>query len=436
MGQQFVGSNNINLIFPSGNYGSRYQGGSDHGSSRYIFARLEKLTPLIFRKEDNYILEYNYDDGKQIEPIIYSCIIPLILVNGSCGIATGYSTNIPCFNPLDIINNLKRLINNESCLEMAPWYRGYHGKIEKDKDDKNKWNIYGTYEIINEDTVKVSELPIGRWYLDYKYILKKMTVNGEEKKEKEKGRKKGKEKKERKERTPKNKIISYWDGNMGSDENICLKISFEPGELQKLLKKDDYAIYKTLKLITSIKTTNMNLTNNNGVIAKYNCVEDIMIDFYNYRLKMYVKRKEYMIKLLKNQMLISKYKKKFIEYVLSDEKTHKPKIIMDRMKKIQIIQQLEKFQFPKLSVNVNADDSEKDYSYTEMSIYNRTEEKIKELTEDYIEKQKQLDYYEKIAPSELWLIELNEFENGYNKWLNELSNDEQKKPKRKSKTSR
>ena len=53
------------------------------------------------------ILQYLDDDGLLVEPIYYIPIIPMILVNGTKGIGTGFSTDIPCFNPLEIINYLK-----------------------------------------------------------------------------------------------------------------------------------------------------------------------------------------------------------------------------------------------------------------------------------------------------------------------------------------
>ena len=56
----------------------------------------------------------------------------MILINGCQGIGTGWSSKIPCFNPKDIIDNIKRLIKNEDLLEMSPWYKNFKGKIIKD----------------------------------------------------------------------------------------------------------------------------------------------------------------------------------------------------------------------------------------------------------------------------------------------------------------
>ena len=86
MSQIFVGSNNINIFEPRGQFGTRNQGGKDAASERYIFTCLNPLTRDIYKKEDENILEYLEDDGTPVEPIYYAPIIPMILVNGSKGI--------------------------------------------------------------------------------------------------------------------------------------------------------------------------------------------------------------------------------------------------------------------------------------------------------------------------------------------------------------
>ena len=113
MAQNFIGSNNINILKPNGQFGTRLQGGKDAASPRYIFTELTKLSQEIFKVSDTPILSHQKEDGIDIEPEFYAPIIPMILVNGAKGIGTGFSTNIPNFNPVDIINNLKRLLNGE-----------------------------------------------------------------------------------------------------------------------------------------------------------------------------------------------------------------------------------------------------------------------------------------------------------------------------------
>ncbi|MCH7562148.1 MAG: hypothetical protein IIC67_12470, partial [Thaumarchaeota archaeon] len=138
LAQNFVGNNNINLLYPSGNFGYRKLGGKEAASSRYIFTRMEPISSKIFIEEDNLILKYEINEGVVIEPITYYPIIPMILVNGASGIGTGFSTTIPQYNPLDICENILRRLNGKSSVHMIPWYNGFKGTITQVVDTKNK----------------------------------------------------------------------------------------------------------------------------------------------------------------------------------------------------------------------------------------------------------------------------------------------------------
>jgi DNA topoisomerase-2 len=137
MAQNFIGSNNINLLFPSGQFGSRIKGGQDASSPRYIFTRLEKITRILFPEQDDNILKYLNDDGTPVEPQFYVPIIPMVLVNGSRGIGTGFSTEIMCYNPVQIItyikNKLQYIVNSGN--EFLPYYEGFTGSITRLNDN-------------------------------------------------------------------------------------------------------------------------------------------------------------------------------------------------------------------------------------------------------------------------------------------------------------
>ena len=92
-----------------------------------ITALLESYVNKIFIKDDNDILDYLDDDGYQIEPKYYLPIIPLILVNGSEGIGTGFSTFIPNYNPIDIIEWLENKILGKKNKELIPYYKNFKG---------------------------------------------------------------------------------------------------------------------------------------------------------------------------------------------------------------------------------------------------------------------------------------------------------------------
>ena len=106
LAQDFVGTNNINLLLPEGQFGNRYNGIKGAASPRYIFTNLNPVTRKIFKEDDDNLLLYNVDEGLKIEPVWYAPIIPMVLVNGAEGIATGWSTSIPNYNPIELADNL------------------------------------------------------------------------------------------------------------------------------------------------------------------------------------------------------------------------------------------------------------------------------------------------------------------------------------------
>ena len=170
MAQEFVGSNNINTFLPLGQFGTRVGGGKDSASERYIYTKLNPITACIFPIADFPVLTYISDDGTQVEPDFYVPIIPFCLVNGGKGIGTGFSTDIPCYNPIDIIKHVKAYINKPIIeKKLALYYEGFKGSIKPISD--TKYIIKGLYKILNENKIHISELPIGMWIDDYKQFL-------------------------------------------------------------------------------------------------------------------------------------------------------------------------------------------------------------------------------------------------------------------------
>lgn len=230
MSQNFVGSNNINLLFPDGNFGHREKGGEDAANARYLHTYMESLTRLIFRKEDDPIYNYLTEENKLVEPEVFAPIIPMILINGAEGIGTGYRTSIPCYNPKDIVSNLIRVINEHEQYQMKPWYRGFKGKIiKKDEDDDYVFNTYGIIDTPDENTGHITELPIGFWTKDYIDFLKTIISGQKDSKKLE-------------------LIDDYVD--LSGNNTININLEFSGFNLQKLLKSN--TLESKLKLITSI----------------------------------------------------------------------------------------------------------------------------------------------------------------------------------------
>ena len=153
MAQLYAGSNNINLLYPAGQFGTRRMGGKDHASARYIFTRLEKITRTIFHPDDDALLNYLNDDDLSIEPEYYMPVIPMVLINGSDGIGTGYSSTIQNHDPREVITNLRRMINGDEP-EVNPHFSRYTGEITTEIGKRDgSYSVKGKIEHTNETTL-------------------------------------------------------------------------------------------------------------------------------------------------------------------------------------------------------------------------------------------------------------------------------------------
>ena len=391
MAQNFVGSNNINILVPAGQFGTRLKGGSDAASSRYIWTSLEKLTSLIYNPLDNPILKQQDEDGEPIEPEFYAPIIPMILVNGAAGIGTGFSTKIPPYNPLDIIKNLRLILKNKECEPMDPWWQGFNGTISK-IDDYN-YEIYGSWSI-NGNKLTITELPVGEWTSNYKEFLEKM-LNDIPLRSQVDTKKTKKVKKE-------NPFISYKDNN--TDSKVHFELTFEDGYLE-----DNSEIDKLYHLYKKYSITNMHLYGPEGHIKHYNTVEDIIKDYYKIRLALYSDRKAHQLAIIEHQLKLISYKVKFILLVVNK------KLEINNKKRSDIEEHLVKAKFPQLARSKDDDKISYDYLLT-MPIYNLTMEKINELKQQEQDKETEYNTLDSKSPKDIWISELDVLESEYNKW--------------------
>jgi len=396
MAQNYVGSNNINLLHPQGQFGDRMELGKNHASPRYIYTRIGTITPFIYKKDDNPVLKHNLDDNKKIEYENFAPIIPMILVNGTLGIGTGWSSFIPNHNPIEIIENVERWIDEKPLVDLRPYYKNFKGKIVK--LNKNTYRSKGIYEIISPTTVVITELPIGLSTLKYKQILEKLEIN---------------------------EILEF--ENESTANKIYFKIKFPRGQIQKLTHSGE--LENVLKIHQNIPLTNMHLIDVNGVVKKYNNVKEIINEFCEYRLDIYVKRREHKLVDLENQMLILKYKKMFIEDYL------KTKIVLHGKTEKQVEKRLETLKYPKLSQDPYANETKKNYNYlTSLRIITLTKDNKKKLDDEYKQKKQRYDEYNNMTAEDIWYNELHELKEFYKIWLKEQEEfegiEEIKKPRR------
>jgi DNA topoisomerase-2 len=289
--QTFVGTNNIPLLEPDGQFGSRLEGGKDSADPRYIYTRPNNLLKYIFREEDDPILDYT-DDG---EPVTFFPVIPLILANGSVGIGTGWSCFIPQYSPIQICEYLRTRLNNEEIgeLRLDPYYNNFKGKIKPMNDERTKYTTYGRMKLLGEDTLLVTELPVGMWTDKFKdscyTLLEKGLVS---------------------------KVIN---------ESTTEEVRFTLKGVQDVSQ---------IKLTSSLHTTNMVLFNGGGVITKYESVGKIFEEYFSKRLTAYQNRKTYLIHKISDNIELNENKLKFVLKVLNDYDFLK----MDDEQKVDILE--------------------------------------------------------------------------------------------------
>tara|TARA_R110002074_G_scaffold224924_3_gene396395 strand:- start:3992 stop:7408 length:3417 start_codon:yes stop_codon:yes gene_type:complete len=381
MAQNFVGSNNINIFEPRGQFGTRVQGGKDAASERYIFTCLNPLTRDIYKKEDENILEYLNDDGIIVEPLYYAPIIPMILVNGTKGIGTGFSTDIMSHNPLDIIEYLKnKLLKKNKEIEIKPYFEGFTGEIIKISD--KKYLTKGCYKI-DKNSVHVTELPVGLWtqdYIDYLASLLDKKNNSE-------------------------KIIVDFN-NISNDTMVDIKITFQSGKINSLLnetiEENINGLEKFLKLYNYQNLSNMHLFDYNDKLKKYENVKEIIDDYFIKRLELYDKRKEYQLKILRDEMLILSNKARFIQENLDD--------LIDLRKKSNLENEntLSEKKYDKI---------DNSYKYLlKLPMDSVSIENIEKIMKEKENKQEFIKKLENLTNIDIWLEELLELETSYKKY--------------------
>lgn len=284
MAQDFVGSNNINLLVPSGQFGTRLTGGKDAASPRYIFTHLSPIARLLFPEVDDVLLTHREDDGQVIEPYHYTPIIPLVLVNGSQGIGTGWSTFIPPHNPLDVLEYVRAKLDGlDNLPEIRPWVRGFGGILEY-HDNVSGYVSIGRAEPASSKSVVISELPVGRWTNDYKAHLLKMRDKGQ--------------------------IRSFVENHTTTE--VSFTVNLKAVQLDRMMKS---GLEKAFKLVSNLSTTNMNAFGADQSIKKFESASDIADSYFPVRLSLYHDRKSVLESEMNYTATMLKNKARFIEAV-------------------------------------------------------------------------------------------------------------------------
>uniref|UniRef100_A0A8C2Q939 DNA topoisomerase 2 n=1 Tax=Cyprinus carpio TaxID=7962 RepID=A0A8C2Q939_CYPCA len=268
LAQNFVGSNNINILQPLGQFGTRINGGKDAASPRYIFTMLSPLAKLLFPAVDSSLLKFLYDDNQKVEPEWYIPIIPMVLVNGAEGIGTGWACKIPNYDSREIVNNINRMLNHQDPLPMLPSYKNFKGAIHE--LGQNQYLVSGEVSVLDKNTVEITELPVRTWTQAYKESVLEPMLQGTDK-------------------TPP-LINDYKEYHTDTTVKFVVRMTEE-----KLAQAEAAGLHKVFKLQSSLTCNSMVLFDHMGCLKRYESVQDILKEFFELRLHYYKLRKDWLV---------------------------------------------------------------------------------------------------------------------------------------------
>jgi DNA topoisomerase-2 len=414
MAQNFVGSNNINLFEPNGQFGTRLQSGADSASERYIFTQLNKLTRLIYRPEDDAVLTYLDDDGQSVEPIYYVPIIPMVLVNGTKGIGTGFSTEIMCYSPTQIIAYLRHKLMEAPAPAptIEPFYKNFRGEIRRVGD--SKYLFKGCYTILDDKKVRITELPIGTWTDNYKKFLENLiepphAATGGKDKDKDSAANTA-------------PIVKEYN-DMSTDTHVDITVTMAANIIktysEKAAEYDCTMLEKVLGLYATQSTTNMNLFDANEKLVKYGNAEEIADAYSVTRLAFYGKRKDALIAGLRKELMVLSNRARYITELLEDT------IDLRRKTNKQLVELLKERKYD--SMDANSDEKGEDesssgqgqgYKYLlKLPMDSVSEENVKKLLNEKEKKEAELSELSSKTVEQMWLKDLEELEVEYTKFM-------------------
>uniref|UniRef100_H3A5L4 DNA topoisomerase 2 n=1 Tax=Latimeria chalumnae TaxID=7897 RepID=H3A5L4_LATCH len=398
LAQNFVGSNNVNLLQPIGQFGTRLHGGKDAASPRYIFTMLSPLTRLLFPPVDDQLLKFLYDDNQRVEPEWYIPIIPMVLVNGAEGIGTGWACKIPNYDPREIVVNVRRMLDGQDPLPMLPSYKSYKGIIHE--LGQNQYVVSGEIFVLDRNTVEITELPLRTWTQVYKEQVLEPMLNGTEK-------------------TPA-LINDYKEYHTDTTVKFVVKMTEE-----KLAQAEAVGLHKVFKLQTSLTCNSMVLFDHMGCMKKYETVQEILKEFFDLRLHYYNLRKEWLMGMFGAESAKLNNQARFIlekiQGTITIENKSKRDLIhmlVQRGFESDPIKSWKEAQEKAAEDEDQDDDSSSDSGSTSgpdfnyilnMSLWSLTKEKVEELLKQKDTKGKELDNLKKKIPSDLWKEDLAAF---------------------------
>lgn len=351
LAQDFAGTNNIPLLQKFGNFGTRCI--QEASAPRYIFARgSDELFDLF---KDSEILEQQYFEGSRIEPKFYTPTLPMLLVNGSEGVSSGFAQKILPRNPENLKKYiLEKLSGKEPSEELLnPYAKNFKGNFRK--ETPNKWYIEGVVEHVKNNEYLITEIPFTYDLKSYTNVLDDLVES---------------------------KTIIRYSSESDGENILRFRVTLPRGVNDSLISR--LKLYK-------IVNENYTAIDENLKVREFKSAKEI-IDYYIYiKLKFLQKRKTYIIEKLNKDFKILENKLRFLDMYISKELS-----ITDKSKS-ELETELEKLNFDKFD----------GYSYLiSMPIYSLTTDKVKELETSIEKLKKEIETVTKTSIEQMWRKDL------------------------------
>ena len=360
LAQNYPGTNNIPLLSREGNFGTRFT--NEASATRYIYTAKDKMFDYLFNKSDINVLPEQYFEGTKIEPRYFIPTLPLILINGSEGIATGFAQKILPRNVDNIKNAITNILENEQIDSkiLNPSFDGFNGIVEQG-DNSNQWLIKGTIKRLVGGKFEITEIPVG---IDLQSYIKVLDDLEDDK-----------------------FIKSYKDSS--KDDKFHFEVTMSPSDLAKFTDDELLQKFKLIKRISE----NYTCVDENNRVKVFQNAEEILRSFVKIKLEYLQKRKDFELQKLEDDIKIDFSKFLFIKNIVEN------KLIINKRKKDDIVKDLEKID------NIIQKDNSFDYLLN-MGIMSLTEERMNKLQEDIKSKKSELDKLKNTDIKDIWLDEL------------------------------
>ena len=364
----YVGANNYALLTGnSGGFGCAIS--PRCSAARYTRIKLSEISKKLFLDVDNNVLEKQFFEGQYIEPKFLVPVFPVMFLNGTNGMSTGFSNEIQPRNPHDVIEYIKKKLNgiDKPRMQLLPWFRNHTGKVAYN-DELKRNESFGVIVKNNMTSYTVTELPIGIMYEKYVEFLDKLCDNG---------------------------VIQ--DFNDKCDPKTD-KILFEIRTTREFTRKheDERKLYEVFHLVKSLPETLCCIDEENRV-KEFSSIQEILDEFIKIRLSFYKKRKDWMLESMKNDLIKLASKYYFVYGIVNGT------IIVSKRKKDNIVAQLEKID------KIHKVDGSYDFLLA-MPIHSLTHEKLEELKKQIEDGKEKYKKTKETSINDMWLADLRELQ--------------------------